>query len=350
MGTVHPYKGLKVYTVDPQGLKGASERSYEKLLRIYGDMIQEGRLAQMADGLHALGDTIQELAFNYREVLLRADKCNLTFKPSKVVVCPQNITLFGWALKGSQWFPTEHTTSSLVQAKQPVTVKQLRSFLGPYKLLSASIPNYAVIIHALEQAVAGKKSAERLTWTDDLQKSFQEAKNSATHPVGIAEPRPDDTLQTYSDYSADSKAVGGRLVIIRKTDNNQTQELIGGFFSAILDKHKRNWLPCEGEACGIRLVLEHFKHHIRENNNVTVHFTDSQPCVLAWRRSLRGAFSSSARISTFLTGLSVLPVELRHKPGKLITHRVTLSDVIQQNAKSVILLTNGKLLVTEHLP
>ena len=35
LGTVHPYKGLRVYTCDPQGLKGASERSYEKLLRIY---------------------------------------------------------------------------------------------------------------------------------------------------------------------------------------------------------------------------------------------------------------------------------------------------------------------------
>ena len=49
LGTVHPFKGLRVYTVDPQGLKGASERSYEKLLRIFGDLIQDGRLAQMAD-------------------------------------------------------------------------------------------------------------------------------------------------------------------------------------------------------------------------------------------------------------------------------------------------------------
>ena len=56
---------IKVYvflTVDPQGLKGASEGSYEKLLRIFGDMVQEGRLAQMADGLHVLGNSIHELA------------------------------------------------------------------------------------------------------------------------------------------------------------------------------------------------------------------------------------------------------------------------------------------------
>ena len=38
--------------------------------------------------------------------------------------------------------------------------------------------------------------------------------------------------------------------------------------------------------------------------------------MLAWKRSRRGAFSASSRISAFLTGLSVLPVELRHKPGK----------------------------------
>ena len=40
LGTVHPYKGLRVYTCDPQGLKGASERGYEKLVTIFGDMIQ----------------------------------------------------------------------------------------------------------------------------------------------------------------------------------------------------------------------------------------------------------------------------------------------------------------------
>ena len=123
LGTVHPFKGLKVYTVDPQGLKGASERSYEKLLRIFGDMIQKGQLAQMADGIHVLGDSIKDLAANYEEVLSRSDACNLTFKPSKVTVCPENICLFGWNLKGQTWLPTSHTNAVL-----PTTIKH---FLDP---------------------------------------------------------------------------------------------------------------------------------------------------------------------------------------------------------------------------
>ena len=318
LGTVHPFKGLRVYTCDPQGLKGASERSYEKLLRIFGDMIQDGKLAQMADGLHVLGSSVDELILNYEEVLQRASLCNLTFKPSKVTVCPVNINIFGWDLRGQQWFPTSHTISALTNAQIPTTVKELRSCLGSFKQLSSSLPNYAVVIHALEQVVAGRKSGEKLVWTDALQQSFNDAKQLAANPTGIAEPRPDDHLQTFSDYSAETRAVGGRLVILRTKPNGEQIELVGGFYSVILDSHKKNWLPCEGEAAGIRLVLEHFKHHIRESQHTTTHFTDSQPCVLAWKRSQKGAFSASSRISTFLTGLSVLPVELRHRPGKFM--------------------------------
>ena len=316
LGTIHPFKGLRVYTCDPQGLKGASERSYEKLARIFGDLVQARRLAQMADGLHVLGNSIQELAENYVEVLNRAERCGLTFKPSKVIVCPRRIILFGWELRDHVWYPTEHTTSALVNAPKPSTIKQMRSFLGSFKQLSATLPRYAETIHSLEQLVGGRASAEKIVWTDDLQKSFSEAKQLAANPMGIAEPRPEDQLFTYSDYSADNRAVGGRLVIQRKQPDGSIATLIGGFFSTILDKHKQSWLPCEGEACGIRLVLEHFQNQIRESEHPTIHYTDSQACVLAWKRSKRGAFSSSSRIAAFLTGLSTLPVELRHKPGK----------------------------------
>ena len=279
-------------------------------------MVQTGRLAQMADGIHVLGDTINQLATNYIEVLTRAEDCGLTFKPSKVIICPRVITLFGWELRDHVWHPTSHTISALVNATQPTTVKKLRSFLGSFKQLSASLPNYAATVHDLEQVVGGKASGERIIWNDTLQAAFSAAKQLAADPQGIAEPRPEDHLSTYSDYSAESRAVGGRLVISRTNADGSTQQLIEGFFSAVLDRHKQHWLPCEGEAAAIRLVLNHFQNQIRESNHPTIHYTDSQPCVLAWQRSRRGAFSSSSRINAFLTGLSVLPVEVRYKPGK----------------------------------
>ena len=70
-------------------------------------------------------------------------------------------------------------------------------------------------------------------------------------------------------------------MIKRNNPDGTTDTLIGGFFSAVLDKHKQHWLPCEGEAAAIRLILEHFSSYIREADSPTVHYTDSQPCVLA---------------------------------------------------------------------
>jgi hypothetical protein len=64
------------------------------------------------------------------------------------------------------------------------------------------------------------------------------------------------------------------------------------------------------------LTSKHFSPHIRENKNVTTVYTDNMPTVHAWRRMKKGAFSASARVASFLTGLSALTVEVVHKPGK----------------------------------
>ena len=61
LGVQHPYKGIFVYTASPQGLKNSSEFSYDRLGRVYGDMVQEGRMTRMADGLYPMGDTGEEL-------------------------------------------------------------------------------------------------------------------------------------------------------------------------------------------------------------------------------------------------------------------------------------------------
>ena len=52
-----------------------------------------------------------------------------------------------------------------------------------------------------------------------------------------------------------------------------------------------------------------------ENDNITTIHTDNLPTVHAWKRLKAGAFSTSARVASFLTGISSLRVEIVHKPG-----------------------------------
>ena len=109
--------------------------------------------------------------------------------------------------------------------------------------------------------------------------------------------------------------MGGQLIIIRQEDGKEVK-LNGGFFSARLNRYHSNWLPCEGEALGIKLVLEHFAPYIRESIHQSQHFTDSLPCVHAFKRARKGAFSTSVRIATFLTSVSNLNVDIIHTAGK----------------------------------
>ena len=315
LATFHPQKGLLVYVVTPQGLKNASEQGYEILARIYGDMVKDGRMTRQADSLFPLGNTVPEVLANYEETLRRAKLNGLTFKPGKVIICPTKLVLFGWQLKDSCWTPTEHTTSSLSVAPLPTTVNKLRSFLGSLKQYTECVPRYAVLLHELEKMVGGRGSAERLTWSDQQKAVFYKARRASTDITAVTVPRPDDKLETFSDFSADARAVGGRLEIIRQEGGKEVR-YHGGFFSVVLDKYKAHWVPCEAEAAGVRLTLQHFEPYIRESKHNTVHYTDNMPTVQAWRRCLQGKFSASSRISTFLVGLSALSVELVYRPGK----------------------------------
>ena len=317
LATFHPFRGLLVYVVEPEGLKNVSEHGYEVLSRVYGDMCAEGKMTRIGDKLFPVGDTYEELAANYEETLRRADLSGLTFQPGKIIVCPLKMVLFGWELNGTEWRPTSHTISTLASAERPTTVKGLRGFLGAFKQYADCVEGYAEILHELESVVGSRAAIERINWTDNLKEVFESAKQAAGDITGVHIPKPSDTLQTYSDYSADTRAVGGRMVIVRE-ENGVVRHLHGGYFSVILDRFKSHWVPCEAEAAGIRLTLQHFAAFIRESRNITTHYTDNMPSVQAWRRCLQGQFSASSRISTFLVNLSALSVELVYKPGKTL--------------------------------
>ena len=234
LGVQHPYKGIYTYTASPQGLKNSSEFSYDRLGRVYGDMVQEGRMTRMADGLYPLGNTGEELLENFTEVLRRAEVAGFTFKPSKTIIAPRSSVIFGWKLENRKWSPQEHVISSLSRTQKPSTVKQMRSFLGAYKQIAECVPEYSILLNDFEKLVGSRSSTERIIWTDELSKAFEKAKAKAGSPEGIFIPTKEDRLQLFSDYSQTHKAVGGSMIIVRKEEGKE-KRLLGGFFSAMLD-------------------------------------------------------------------------------------------------------------------
>ena len=313
LATPHPFGGLRIYVREPQGIRNASEHNSERLARIFGDLEQASVMCRMADGLYVGGDSVDDLISNLQSVFHRARLCGITFKPSKIIICPQKTILFGWEKNGSLWSPTSHVITPLSQAPRPKTVKQLRGFIGAYRQLSTTIPKYSTKLSLLEKYVGGKTSKEHIQWNDDLLSSFENAKLSLNDIKSIVIPTPDDTLHIYPDFSENTNAIGAHLILHR--NGNDPIKLNGGYFSIRLEDCQTRWTPCEKECLGIKLSINHFKPFIQNSKNCTYVHTDNLICVQAWNRLKQGQISTSSKVASFLSCLSENNIEILHFPG-----------------------------------
>ena len=236
-GVVTPYKGVRVYTRCAMGLPGSESALEELMCRVLGDLIQDGRVAKVADDLFCGGATPEEALSAFRGVLQALDRSNLRLSPSKTIVCPRSVTILGWIWSEGRLSASPHRIATLASCELPRTVKNLRSFVGAYKVLGRVIQGAATLLSPLDAACAGRESAETVSWTDELRTAFCRAQSALKGHRSVVLPRPSDQLWIVTDGSSKSHGVGATLYVTRGD-----RTLLAGFFSAQL----RRLLPWAG--------------------------------------------------------------------------------------------------------
>ena len=110
--------------------------------------------------------------------------------------------------------------------------------------------------------------------------------------------------------------------------SRENKLLLVAFFSAKLRKHQVTWLPCEMEALSIAADIKHFSPYIIQSTHNTCLLTDSKPCVRAVEKLCRGEFSTSPRVTSFLSTVSRYQINVRHLNGSVNN----VSDFESRNA------------------
>ena len=309
-GVVTPFKGVRVYTRCAMGLPGSESALEELMSRVLGDLIQDGKVTKIADDLFCGGSTPEEALEAWRLVLQALDRCSLRLSPSKTVICPRSVTILGWVWCDGHLSASPHRISTLASAKPPRTVKNLRSFVGAYKVLGRVVRGAASLVSPLDAACAGRESSEVVVWTEELTAALQRAQTALQDHRAVVLPRPSDDLWIVTDGSSKLRGIGATLYVTR-----HGRTLLAGFFSAQLRKHQLDWLPCEIEALAIAAAVKHYAPYISQASSQVCVLTDSRPCVQAYDKLGRGEFSASPRVSTFLSTISRYSVSVRHLAG-----------------------------------
>ena len=309
-GVATPFKGVRVYTRGAMGMPGSETALEELMSRILGHLVQEGRVAKLADDLYCGGSSPTEALRNWEMVLDALHLNNLRLSASKTIICPASTTILGWIWSSGTLKASPHRTAALSQSAPPETVHGLRSFLGSYKVLSRVLKGYADLLHPLESAISGLQSKDKVTWSEELRRAFSRAKEALSDTKTITLPRAQDTLWVVTDASVKQRGIGATLYVLRDDDL-----LLAGFFNAKLRKHQVAWLPCELEALCIASALKHFSPFIIQSDHQCQVLTDSKPCVQAYDRLCRGEFSASSRVTSFLSTVSRYSAKVTHIAG-----------------------------------
>jgi len=157
------------------GMPG-SETALEQLMcKILGSLLEEGVVAKIADDLYCGGNTEAELLFNWRRVLSVLHEAGIKLSAIKTIIAPRETIILGWIWSLGTIKASPHRVSTLAICDQPKSIKALRSFIGAYKVLSRVIPNCAEFLKPLDRATHGKKSQDRVDWSEELIISFKRA-------------------------------------------------------------------------------------------------------------------------------------------------------------------------------
>ena len=312
LGTLTPFKGIRVYARAAMGMPGSSEYLDELMSRVVGHMLMAGTILKIADDLYVVGATVEKLMENWECLLSVLQRNNLNLSASKTVICPKSTTVLGWTWTNGSLSVSPHKMSPLLACKPPTTCTAMRSFLGAYKDIARAIPRSSSLLSPLEDAIKGLTGVQKVIWTDVLLDHFSKARAALKSPSALVIPTFTDRLLITVDASPLNQGLAATLFVLRNG-----KRLPAEFFSFKLKGHHIGWLPCEKEALAITAAVNNFAPFIKESQFTTQVQTDSKPCVQALEKLKRGLFSTSARVSTFLSTLSALNVSLCHIPGKL---------------------------------
>ena len=153
---------------------------------------------------------------------------------------------------------------------QPVTGKQLQSFLGLCSFLRQHVRHYAELTAPLEDI----KLEPTIEWNDTLQTSFDVLKEALLRAPVLS--FPDFSLPFHIATDASQTGVGGVLFQPRSADEHITPTNIVAFISRKLQPAQQRWPAYRKELYGIVYSLRRFHAYVWGRDNLVLH-TDHKP-------------------------------------------------------------------------
>lgn len=291
--------GLYHFTTMPFGLHGAAA-TFQRLM----DQVLRGAetyAAAYIDDVIIFSSSWEEHRTHLADVFRRISEAGLVVNAGKCQLARPEVCYLGYVLGGGNIKPQVSKVEAVRDCPPPTTKKGVRSFLGLVGWYRRFIPSFSSRA-ALLTNLTRKSSPNKVVWTEDCQKSFEDLKDCLCNSPVLQSPNFDLPFTVQTDASG--LGLGAVLLQGEGEDRRPVQ-----YISRKLFARETRYSTVEKECLAIKWALDSLRYYLLGKQFVLE--TDHR--ALQWLNRMR---DSNARVTRWYLSLQPYSFTIRYKAGK----------------------------------
>ena len=283
----------------PFGIAAAPGTFQELMIKVLNGM--KNALVYLDDIL-IYTTNLEEHYLALNEVIQRIGRAGLKINPEKCHLLKKEVKFLGHIINKDGIKTDPAKIEAIKSFERPKCLKNLRSFLGICNYYRRFIKEYAKKSRALEEMCG--KTNEKLIWSDNCNKAFEDMKNALTESPILA--FPDFKKEFILDTDASFDTIGAVL----SQRGSDGKERVVAYGSHAMNPHERGYCITRKELLAIYYFCNHFNHYLygkrftlrTDHKAITFMMTTKKPI--------------TAQFQTWINYLSSLDIQMEFRKGK----------------------------------
>ena len=278
---------------------------------------------KLIDDILIFGQNLGEVFQSFAELLKRCQQKNFTLHPRKLQI-GNKVNFAGFVITPNGVLIDERKVSAIRNFKRPVSVTDMKSFVGLAVQFKETCPNLMGILKPLidttstkvtpaldEKGRKVKNEKRMIDWNENLDEAFRRVKKALTDADGqvLAQYNPDKELIIYTDAS---RLQGYGWLAVQRNDQGQLQ-LVECGSATIGEAASRNFSVTEIELMAVYLAMKKMRLMTEGNTKITIK-TDHQPLVGLHTKPIEKM--QTKRLMRMMEKLSMYTYVVEYVPGK----------------------------------
>lgn len=258
------------------------------------------------DDILTFGKDLEEHNIRLKKVMAVLESNDVMLRREKFIFGVTKVNFLGHELSEEGVRPLEKFVCTIQEFRPPITVGELRSFLGLVNYVSKWVPNYATLTEPLKELLRNRQAEGHNiqdAWGLNQQQAFESLKSALTNipTLGYYD------VKDQTRVIADASPVGLGAVLIQMDDKGPRVIAYG---HKTLTDCERRYCQTEKEALALVWAVEHFHMYLYGKDFELV--TDHKPLEVIFGPKSKPC----ARIERWILRLQSYSYKVIYKPGK----------------------------------